>query len=216
MLAAGCGGEERLPVLRLDAEPVGSPARGPGLVVLAFVQAARAGDTKAMRALMSAETRASYAPGVAGELADDFEGFSGPRVELSLRLDGGWAVAAVSGRSRDDEPAAYAAALRLEAGRWRLELGGIAFGLLKPAPLAEVGERPELRVEAQAGTEIDELALWIGDRPVLSHPIRRRSFTREVWGRLDRPLDPGPQIAVAFAVAGETAGAFAWPFEVEG
>lgn len=212
---AGCGGEEqRLPSLSLDADPHGSQLSGPGETVLRFVQAARAGNGSRMTALLSDATRESFGPGALADLADDFAGFSHGRVVLSERLDDRWAVGSVAGRSEDDEPAAYAAALLLEDGEWRLELAGVVFGRLRPGPLDETHDRPELRAEAQAGGEVEQLLAWMDGRPVRAFPLRR-TFTAEIRGRLDRPLPPGGHVVVVFAATADTAAAFAWPFEVK-
>jgi hypothetical protein len=215
LVAAGCGGSARLPELGLEP---GGPAgdRGPGLVALRFVQAARAGDTERLRALMSAPTQASFGPGGGAELARQLAGFTDARIVLSRPLDGPWAVAALAGRDDDGDPAAWAAALRLEDEAWRVELGGVFFTRLRPAPLADADPRPEIRVEAQAGGEVDDVRAWIVPEELRARAVRRAPFTREIWGRLDVPLEEGLHTLVAFAVAGETAGAVAWQFEVGG
>jgi hypothetical protein len=214
VVLAGCGGEERLPTLAFEEEQLGSQARRPGQVVLQFVEAARAGDGARMALLLSASTYDTLGPGALRDIADDFAEFVDGRVVLSLRLDDGWAVGAVAGRSEEDgDPAAYAAALRLEDGAWRLELGGVVFGRLRPGPLDETDALPELRAEAQAGGEIEDLLVWVDGRPVRGF-ARHRRFTAEVRGRLGEPLAPGRHMVIVFATAAETAGALAWPFEV--
>ena len=215
VLLAGCGGEEQLPGLAFEEDPVGSQARGPGQVVLQFAQAARAGDGARMAPLLSASTYDTLGPRALGDIADDFAEFVDGRVVLSLRLDDDWAVGAVAGRSEDDgDPAAYAAALRLEEGAWRIELGGVVFGRLRPGPLDEVDESPELRAEAQAGGEIEKLLVWVDGRPVRGF-ARYGRFTAELRGRLAERLSPGVHAVVVFGRTAETAGALAWPFEVE-
>lgn len=214
-LAAGCGGGERLPAIFLEPGS-GVPDREAGLTVLRFVQAARSGDSARMRALMSADTRASFGPGTGRELAAQLAGFGEARIVLGQPLDGGWAVGAVAGRNEDGEPAAWAAALRRENDRWRVELGGVFFTRLRPTPLAEADPLAEIRVEAQAGGDVDELRAWVGEAPLRAHAFRRQPFTREIWGRLRTALPAGQHTLVAFASAGQTAGAFAWPFEVPG
>lgn len=214
-LAAGCGGGERLPGLFLEPE-ARAVDREAGLTVLRFVQAARSGDSERMRALMSTDTRASFGPGTVQEIARQLEGFREARIVLAQALDGGWAVAAVAGRNEEGEPAAWAAALRLERDRWRVELGGVFFTRLRPTPLEEADPQAEIRVEAQAGGEVDELRTWVGERPVRAYALRRQPFSREIWGRLQTALPEGQHTLVAFASSGDTAGAFAWPFEVPG
>jgi hypothetical protein len=226
-LAAGCGGseaDEPAPV-SLDGEPVGSAAPEPGQTVLRFVQAARRGDALGMWTLLSKATHASFGPslrqfsrGTAPELAENFEDFRQARVALSRVLGERWAVGAVVGRYETDEdepePAAYAAALRREDGRWRLELGGVVIARLEPDPLEEVGRRPELRAEAEAGREIDRMLVWLDGRPVAVRPERKLPFTAEIQGVPERPLEPGDHAMVVFAETRDTAGALAWPFEV--
>jgi len=214
-IAAGCGGGERLPAIFLEPEGR-APDRAAGLAVLRFVQVARSGDAGRMRALMSAGTRASFGRGAVEEIARQLEGFREARIVLGQALDGGWAVGAVAGRNEEGEPAAWAAALRLESDRWRVELGGVFFTRMRPAPLEEADPRAEIRVEAQAGGEVDELRAWIGGQPLHAYALRRQPFTREIWGRLRMALPSGQHTLVAFASAGETAGAFAWPFDVAG
>jgi hypothetical protein len=214
-LAAGCGGSERLPTIFVEPEAQG-PDRDAGLTALRFVQAARSGDRERMRALMSAATRASFGPGTGRELAAQLAGFSEARIVLGQALDERWAVAAVAGRNDEGEPAAWAAALRRENDRWRVELGGIFFTRMRPVPLGEADPYAEIRVEAQAGGEVDELRAWIGRQPLRAYAFRRQPFTREIWGRLRTAVPEGEHTLVAFAIAGDTAGAFAWPFEVPG
>ena len=212
---AGCGGEERLPTLAFEADPVASQEPGPGEVVLRFVKAARAGDGARMAPLLSASTYETLGRGALRDIADDFGDFAGARIVLSRRLDDGWAVGAVAGRSEEDgDPAAYAAALRLEDGAWRLELGGVVFGRLRPVPLDEADAQPELRAEAQAGGEIDDLLVWVDGRPVRGF-TRHWRFSAEIRGRLGERLAPGEHLVVVLATTAETAGALAWPFEVE-
>lgn len=226
---AGCGGSEadELSPVSLDGEPVGAVAREPGVTVLRFVQAARRADAAQMWALLSEATRASIGPsfrqfsgGTAPELSENFEDFEQARVTLSRALDDRWAIGAVVGlyESEDEEPepAAYAAALRREDGRWRLELGGVVVARLEPDPLEEVGRRPELRAEAEAGGEIERMLVWLDGRPVGVRPERKLPFTAEIRGVPDRPLAPGDHALVVFAETQDTAGALAWPFAVSG
>ena len=214
-IAAGCGGGEPLPVISFAARGNAGP-REPGLAALRFVQAASSGDTDRMRALMSADTRTAFGPGGAAEIARQLSGFEEGRIVLSRALDDRWAVAAVAGLSEDGEPAAWGAALRREHERWRVELGGVFFTRLRPTPGGEAATEPEIRVEAQAGGEVDDVRLWLGRRELVTHAFRRQPFTREVWGRLREALPEGRYTLVAFATSGETAGAIAWPFDVDG
>jgi hypothetical protein len=213
--AAGCGGDQPLPEI-FFATGSNAGLREPGLAAIRFVQAASRGDTDRMRALMSADTRTAFGPGGAADIARQLSGFEEARIVLSRALDEHWAVAAVAGRSEDGEPAAWGAALRRENGRWRVELGGVFFTRLRPTPGSDAETEPEIRLEAQAGGEVDDVRLWLGRRELVTHAFRRQPFTREVWGRLRDSLPEGRYTLVAFATSGGTAGAIAWPFEVDG
>lgn len=225
--AAGCGSAEQLPAIRLDAPQPGAAAPDAALVVLRFVQAARHADAVRMWALLSLPTRqsigptlAAFARGKAPELTESLEDFRGGRVLLSRRLDAVWAVAAVSGRFEqnggESEPAAYAAALRRERGAWKVELDGLVITRLRPGPLERVGERPEVRAEAQAGSGVRRLLLWLDGRAAGVGYARTSPFSAELQGRPAGRIEPGEHTLVAFAATAETAAALAWTFEVDG
>ncbi|HEV8250997.1 MAG TPA: hypothetical protein VGQ15_13585 [Gaiellaceae bacterium] len=226
LLATACG-SEKLAAVHLGADQPGSPDREPGLTVLRFVQAARRGDAERMWPLLSEPTRRSIGPGLlpfargaAIDLYDSFEDFRQGRVLLSRKLDDTWAIGAVAGRFEtdegDSEPAAYAVALRREGGRWRVELGGLVIAKLRPQPAQTAGDRPELRAEAQAGDDVEQMLLWL-DGVAARVPFSRTSpFTGEIDGRPEQPIAGGEHAVVVFARTPVTAGAQAWTFDVDG
>jgi hypothetical protein len=226
-LVAACGSEEQLPSILLGGMQPGTAAREPGQIVLRFVQAARRGDARQMWALLSEPTRRSIGPGeysfavgTAPDLINSFEDFRRGRVVLSRRLDGKWAVGAVTGRyvdpeTGDSDPAAYALALRRESGKWRIELYGLVIARLRPGPLGTTGDRPELRAEAQAGDEVEKMLLWVDGRAARVPFARTSAFTAEVNGRPTAAVPGGDHAVVAFAETGVTAGAQAWSFRVD-
>ena len=223
--ACGSGGGDE-PRLRFSAGGgPGADAAAPGQVVLRFVQAAAAGDARTVWGLLSAPTRASYGPtfdrfarGSAPRFTDDFERVGTLRVVLSRALGADWAVGAVVGRytpeDGEPEPAAYAAALRREDGRWRIELGGLVIERLDPGPNDETGPRPVVAAEAQAAGDVDRIELWLDGRHLTAPEQQADPFTARVHGVPDRALAPGLHVAVVFAATPDTAGAVAWPFEV--
>jgi hypothetical protein len=226
-VAAGCGGgSDEGPVVRLrDGGGPGRAATEPGRVVLRFVQAARRGDAQQMWSLLSEPTRASIGPRLerfvretALAIAEDFEDTRDFEIVLSRDLGPRWAIGAVAGVDAPDddepEPATFAAALRREDGRWKLELAGVAFAQLDPDPEAESDARPPLHVEAEAGDDVERLLLWVDDAHVQATAHSESPFTAEIEGVLDRDLAPGLHMATAFASTHETAGALAWWFEV--
>jgi hypothetical protein len=227
-LLTACGSEEKLPAIQLGGAQPGTAAREPGEIVLSFVQAARRGDAKQMWALLSEPTKRSIGPGeysfalgTAPDLTKSFEDFRRGRVLLSRRLDGTWAVGAVTGRyvdpeTGDSDPAAYATALRREGDKWRIELYGLVIARLRPGPLGTTGDRPELRAEAQAGNEVELMHLWLDGGPARIPFARTSAFTAEVDGRPSEPVGEGEHALVVFAKTRVTAAALAWSFKVDG
>jgi hypothetical protein len=225
--AAGCGGSTAGDaVVSLDGAPVGAETREPGRVVLRFVQAARAGNARTMWNLLSAPTRASIGPtferfarATALDLAEDFEDYREFSIHLSRSLGRRWGVGAVTARyapeGEEPEPAAFAAAVRRERGTWRLELAGLVVEKLDPDPLDETGPRPVLGAEAQAGADVARMVLWLDGRAVGARGRSLAPFTAELRGVPDRDLAEGLHTAVVFAATRDTAGAVAWPFEVD-
>jgi len=226
VVVAGCG-SEKLTAVDLGANQPGSADPEPGQTVLRFVQAARRGDAEQMWGLLSEPTRRSIGPGLlpfsrgtATDLFDSFEDFRQGRVLLSRRLDDTWAVGAVSGRfdtdEDDSEPAAYAVALRREHGKWRVELAGLVIARLRPPPADTASDRPELGAEAQAGSNVERMLLWL-DGTAARVPYERTSpFTGEIDGRPQETVGRGEHAVVVFAETRDTAGAQAWTFDVGG
>ena len=103
----------------------------------------------------------------------------------------GWGVAAIAGdRVRDgqEEFATYAAALRVEDGEWRLELGApIAITYLDESPTGTVD------VEIEAGAPLEAAGLWVDGEPAqavvqgtdLSHVV---VHAEQVQTTADRPV----------------------------
>ena len=223
-LAASCGSSPTLPSIHLDRSQPGTPSTLPGRTVLQFVQAARSGDAGRMWLLLSEPTRNSIGPtlgafarGTAPDLAKSLEDFRDERVLVSRQLDAAWAVGAVRGRYEQDgdaEPAAYAAALRREGDRWKLELDGLVIAGLRPSALDRTGDRPEIRAEAQAGGRIERMLLWVDGDAAGAGRFRTSPFSAELRGRPSDPLAEGEHALVVFAATEDTAAALAWTFEV--
>jgi hypothetical protein len=230
---AGCSSERADEAARADVNvaagppEAGTPAAGPGRVLLRFVEAARRGDADAMWGLLSRPTRASIGPTLAEfrlstsrEFAEGLGALAaGTRVILSRRLDDGWAVAAVAGVRTvegDPEDFAYGAALRREGGALRLELAGAVVSGHVPDPLEEVpAGRPEVAATINAGGDVTKVLTWLDGR---AFPVARGEddlpFTATLRGRPRRPLAPGRHEVVVFAATDRTAVASAWSFTV--
>ena len=225
VLGSGCGSAETMPSVALDAGQPGTPATAPAQVVRRFVEAASRGDDAEMWALLSRPTRASIGPtfgafayGTAPNITKSLVDFRPSGVLVSRQLDDRWAIGALRGRYEPEDgepiPGAYAAALRRERGTWRLELDGLVIARLRPQPLEQASDRPELRAEAEGGASVDRMLLWVDGRAASPRAYDTSPFSRQVDGRLRDPLPAGDHAAVVFAATRNTADALAWTFEV--
>jgi hypothetical protein len=124
-----------------------------------FAEAAAAGDTDGMWELLSAQTkarimRAEFARH-ASVLRKREGAVAGGRVLLSMRIGDDLAVAALAGR--DVGPGARAAVLRLEDGKWRVQLSEL--DLIYGGSFLEFGVNTggrSARVETRAWVDGDE------------------------------------------------------------
>jgi hypothetical protein len=193
----------------------------PGRALQTFVAAAAAGDAPRMWALLSAPSRALLGRDLDGfrsrarelERSAGHAGGSGSQVILAERITSRWAVAAVA-RVRGKGFGAYAAALRLERGRWHVEAADpLRIRPLRPNP-AERLRRPrtQLAAEFKARDPISDAGIWLDGRavPTRAGGLGRSYFT--AYGE-SGPLEPGRHWVVAFASTARDARAVAWTFE---
>jgi hypothetical protein len=191
----------------------------PGEVLTRFVQAAADEDAAVMWQLLSSPSRERLGP-TRAEFADTYvEGFrdglgtfagTDPEIVVSGADGQGWGIAAIAGdRVRDgqEEFATYAAALRVEDGEWRLELGApIALKYLEDSPAGTVD------VEVAADAPIEAAGLWVDGEPAravvqgtdLSHFVVHAG---QVQTTADRP------VGVVFARTSEEAQAGAFSLD---
>lgn len=191
----------------------------PGVVLRDFVRAAARRDERRMWERLSAPTRQRLGPTL-----DRFRGDAARALELALAslgrrqelilsqaITSRFAVAAVARGSE-----AYAAALRLENGLWRLELGSpIRIEPLRPKPGEAVSRRTQLAAEVSAGTPLVEAGLWLDG---LAFPSRGGGQTPSeltMFGETSG-LARGPHSVVAFASTATNAAARAWSFRASG
>ena len=187
----------------------------PGVVLRDFVRAAARRDEPRMWQRLSVPTRRRLGPTL-----DHFRGDSARALELELEslgrrhelilsqtITSRFAVAAVAGGSE-----AYAAALRLENGLWRVELGSaVRISPLRPKPAETVPRRTQLAAEVTAGATIVEAGLWLDGR---AFPTRGGGATPSaltMFGEASA-LHAGSHSVVAFASTGANAAARAWTF----
>lgn len=228
-LAVGCAGtsegtsEEAADTTTTTApEPVGElleevERTRPGVVLRDFVRAAARRDERRMWERLSAPTRERLGPTLlafrsraAAALERDLEAI-GRRHELILSqtITPRFAVAAVAGENRT-----YAAALRLENGLWRVELGSpIDVQPLRPKPGEVVSRRTQLAAEVDAGTAIVEAGLWLDGIAFPSRGGGQTPSELTMFGE-SSTLARGVHSVVAFASTAANASARAWTFRV--
>src|SRR5919106_3939956 len=211
-LLAGCaggGGEDT--ETRPPAQPASEPLEEllleveqtrPGVVLRDFVRAAARRDERRMWQRLSAPTRRRLGPTL-----DRFRGDAAQALELELTslgrrqelilsqtITSRFAVAAVRNGSEAD-----AAALRLEGGLWRVELGSpIRIEPLRPKPGERVSRRTQLAAEVQAGTPLVEAGLWLDGIAFPSRGGGQTPSELTMFGET-RALARGPHSVVAFA-----------------
>jgi hypothetical protein len=206
-------------------ESVVAPPPGPTLEE--FVAAARAGDTDAMWALLSAPSRERLGPTVArfrrGQarrlrttLGSFIEGRSA--VFLNEQVSADFAVAAFGGLQTirgKERRGAFAAALRYEDGDWRLEFGGpVKLEALVPDPGDVENENSQVAAGVAADAAILEGGLWLDGEAVAGESGGTDDRHITFYSDLVTDLEKGPHAAVAFASTADDASALAWLFSV--
>jgi len=199
---AGCGGSD-------STAPVRAPAPDPAATLRALI-AAPPVPTRLLTPASRRVPESDLSEGV-GSFPDD--------APVASRAAGpGWAVAWTSAdrvAEGQREFAAYAVALRRNGSRWLAEIGGpVTLRPLGPDSGSAVGSIPQIAVEARAPHAIEDAALWIDGKPVDARSGGPSTRYISAYGAPAEPLDPGRHVAIAFARAGRTASAIAWPFTV--
>ena len=212
-LLAGCGGSKK-------AAPTAPTApRDPGKAVVdAFVAAAGRADAKALWALLSPPSQQRLGPfgrfrrTSARELADGVGSFARGRYGevVSERVTDTFGAVAIAGNS-----GAYATALRLDGGSWRVELGGpVHIRPLGPNPGAR--EKTVLQVAAAVSSErggAGTAVMWL-DGVTLNPQARGTARNVTLFANLASPLARGSHNVVVFASGAKDASATAWTFFV--
>jgi hypothetical protein len=222
---AGCSGEnDEAESPAPPPEPAAEELRSeverarPGVVLQDFVRAAARRDENRMWERLSepsrrrlGPTRGDFRRRAARALEQELV-LLGRRHELVLSqaITATFAVAAVARGST-----VYAAALRLERGLWRVELGSpIRIEPLRPDPGETVSRRTQLAAEVTAGSPILEAGLWLDG---LAFPSRGGGPTPNALTMFgETPTLPrGRHTVVAFASTAAHAAARAWPFQAK-
>lgn len=244
-LAAGCAGDgdetgaaPPAPATTADTAPAQtttepettepettSPPRPDGALER-MVAAARADDSRAMWKLLSGATRDRLGPrlarfrrGAGAELQTALGSFVRGRsaIFLAERITEEFAVAAYGGRLADDRQGAFAAALRLEDGVWKLELGGpVRLEAIAPDPgeVERRGSGPQLAAGIAAGAAIVEGGLWLDGKSVPGRSGGTDARNITLFSEPVERLARGPHAVVAFGSTSDDATALAWMFTV--
>jgi hypothetical protein len=191
----------------------------PGVVLRDFVRAAARRDERRMWERLSAPTRRRLGPKLGGFRRGAARGLERelaalgrrPELILSERITQTFAVAAVA-RQSGGVNEAYAAALRLEGGLWRVELGSaVRIRPLRPEPAERVPRRTQLAAEVTARETILEAGLWLDGRAFPTRGGGAIPSALTMFGEASA-LSPGTHSVVAFASTGTNAAAHAWTF----
>jgi hypothetical protein len=191
-----------------------------------FVEGAGAGNAMVMWDLLSEEAQERLGPTfemfreeTAQQLEDGVGAFAGSNygVILGVGTPTGWAVAAVAGVREvegRDQFGAFAVALRPVGDSFRIELESPV--MIAPiVPPTGVMEAENARVAAaiDAPSPVEEAALWLDGVPIESQAAGPAPERIIVAARPPEPLRVGPHVGVAYARAGDEAGAVAWTFQ---
>jgi hypothetical protein len=203
LVLAGCGGAG-------STAPAPPPEPDPAATLRALI-AAPPVPTQLLARASRARVRGSELSAGVGSFPDD--------APVRSRGAGpGWAVAWTSGDRVGEgrrEFAAYGVALRRSGSRWLAEIGGpVQLRPLGPDPGSAVGTIPQVAVELRAPRAIEDASLWVDGQPVDYKSGGPSTRYVSIYGAPAAPLEPGRHVAVAFARAGTTASAVAWPFTV--
>jgi hypothetical protein len=158
-------------------------------------------------------TLGKFRSGAGGELADSIGSFRGAKVIVSERITPEFGVVAVDGRV-NGKRSVYAVPLRLEAGRWKIELGS-------PVKIRPIGPPPGKHepVVAQIAAAVTGpggtgTAVMYLDGHTENPKVAGTSSNATMYANFEPALDPGRHTVVVFASDGGEAGATAWDFTV--
>ncbi len=221
-LLAGCGGGQ---AAESTAPPTTVAAADPGRDALAaFVAAAREGNAGAMWRLLSADTRRRLGPtaarfrrGAASELYEGLGSFRRYRLVVSERITPEFGVVAIEGMRRVEggqELSVYAAPLRLEGRRWKVELGGpIQVRPIGPDPGAREDAVAQIAAAVRGPAGAGTAVMWL-DGQTLSPEVRGTASNVTMFANFQVALEPGRHTVVVFASGKRDASATAWAFTV--
>jgi hypothetical protein len=226
MLLAGCGGgggKETTTAVIAPPPTTATTSGDPGKdAIQAFVAAAHAGRVDAMWDMLSTASKRRLGPTLARfrargakRLAEDIGSFGRYEVIVSERIMPEFGVVAIDGsrvvegrRVRD----VYAAALRLEGAKWKLELGGpVRVRAVGPDPGAheDVVAQIAAAVSGKGGTGS---AVVYVDGLTENPKVFGTASNSTLVVNFEPALDPGRHTVVVFGDVGRDASATGWWF----
>jgi hypothetical protein len=228
VVLAGCGGgggEETTSTTAAVAPPpvVSTPAADPGKEAIdAFAAAARAGRATEMWTMLSAASKRRLGPTLARfrsngakRLAVEVGSFSRYKVIVSERITPEFGVVAIDGSRVGDGKSVrdvYAAALRLEGAKWKLELGGpVHVRAVGPDPGAheDVVGQIAAAVSGRGGTGS---AVVYVDGATENPKVYGTASNSTLVVNFEPALDPGRHTVVVFGNVDRDAAATGWWF----
>ncbi len=201
--------------LALAVPAAAAPIR-PAVAFEQLLAAAKAGNAAAVWSGLSAATRARYLS--PSRFAKSQAGVAltaaarAPHISLvDQRYPGGGALEAVKTAA-----GVYGAALRVEGGRWKLQLEpDVLVQPLSPAPGAVNGQVFQVAAQAMLPDPVEIGALYLDGKPLATRGgAMNGGRTVTLYANLPKGVAKGRHTLVAYARAGAHAGALAWAFTV--
>jgi hypothetical protein len=123
---------------------------------------------------------------------------------------GGWTVSAAALETLET---AYAAPLRREDGRWKVDPGGKSLRLVAgpPHPGSAVADSARVDFSVYSRARDLDASLWLDEREQELRGVGGPAFTR-YWAEPPEGVAPGAHFAVAFAQGNGQGAAIAWTF----
>jgi hypothetical protein len=198
------------------AVPAGAAPMRPAAAFEQLLAAAKAGRTAAVWSGLSAVTRAHYASPSA--FAKSPAGVALTAVARSAHTSlvdqtypGGGALEAVKTATRT-----YAAALRLERGRWKLQVDpNVLLQPISPSPGVVHGKVFQVAAQGMFPDPVDTGALYLDGKALAARGgATNGGRTVTLYANLPKGVAKGRHTLVAYGRAGAHAGALAWAFTV--
>jgi len=198
------------------ALPAGAAPVRPAVSFQQILAAAKAGRTAAVWSSLSAATRAHYGTLESFKASPEWKRLHGasrsPYAPLvDQKFPDGGAVEAVKTYG-----GGYAGALRLEGGRWKLQLDpDVLLQPLSPRPGPVKGKVVQAAAQAMLSDPADTGALFLDGKPLQTRGgATNGGRTVTLYANIAQTVPAGRHTLVAYVRGGAHAGALAWAFTV--